>query len=247
MGSVGAAAASGVVQELGVTVADGGATNQRARGPTNLVHKGMLFEALLEKVRDSHRLGYRGAKFTWKTRAVDCITEQKPLFDSVRKKWLQLPQESRIKYRCANYLDTPFPTESTARQAQQEARGNDTAIMESLQDQAQSQGERNVEDVERAEKHLEVARQKKDILEAQARDSAAREKARDAKTEHYRQQRLVAEADRAKKQDAQHEDLLDFMSSTFRTPVGGVFIQWDSYEKFWECLPDISQTRRRVS
>ncbi|CAB1110319.1 unnamed protein product [Ectocarpus sp. CCAP 1310/34] len=81
----------------------------------NLVYKGMLFEALLEKVRDSHRLGHRGAKFTWKTRAVDYIAEQKPLFESVRKKWLQLPQESRMKYRCANYLDTPFPTESTAR------------------------------------------------------------------------------------------------------------------------------------
>ncbi|CAB1111372.1 unnamed protein product [Ectocarpus sp. CCAP 1310/34] len=90
-----------------------------------------------------------------------------------------------------------------ARQAQQEARGNVTAIMESLQDQAQRLGERNGEEGERAEKQLEVARQTKDILEAQARDSAAREKARDARTEHYRQQRLAAEADRAKKQDAQ--------------------------------------------
>ncbi|CAB1103074.1 unnamed protein product [Ectocarpus sp. CCAP 1310/34] len=188
----------------------------------NLVYKGMLFEALLAKVRDSHRLGHRRAKFTWKTRAVDYITEQKPLFESVRKKWLQLPQESRMKYRCANYLDAPFPTESTARywfnecrtaydkhrqppkvndkgrfwtdyspvfesilklmesssndgngdaarddatdrvqqakanrmaarRAQQEARGNVTAIMESLQDQAQSLGGRNVEDGERAE------------------------------------------------------------------------------------------------
>lgn len=105
------------------------------------------------------------------------------------------------------------------RQAQQEARENVTAIMESLQDQAQSLGERNVEDVERAEKHLDVARQTKDILEAQARDSAAREKARDARTEHYRQQRLAAEADRAKKQDAQVNVVIVRLQYSFRTTL----------------------------
>ncbi|CAB1103484.1 unnamed protein product [Ectocarpus sp. CCAP 1310/34] len=99
------------------------------------------------------------------------------------------------------------------RQAHQEARGNVTAIMELLQDQVQSLEERNVEDVEWSEKHLE---------------------------------RLAAEADCAKKQDAQYEDLPDFMSSTFRTPAGGVVMQWYSYEEFWECLPNIPDAAKSL-
>lgn len=44
----------------------------------------------------------------------------------------------------------------------------------------------------------------------------------------------------------QHEDLLDFMSSTFRTPAGGVVVQWDSYEEFWECLPNIPDAAKSL-
>ncbi|CAB1097734.1 unnamed protein product [Ectocarpus sp. CCAP 1310/34] len=36
------------------------------------------------------------------------------------------------------------------------------------------------------------------------------------------------------------------MSSTFRTPAGGVVIQWDSYKEFWECLPNIPDAAKSL-
>ncbi|CAB1111940.1 unnamed protein product [Ectocarpus sp. CCAP 1310/34] len=36
------------------------------------------------------------------------------------------------------------------------------------------------------------------------------------------------------------------MSSTFRTPAGDVVIQWDSYEEFWECLPNIPDAAKSL-
>lgn len=89
------------------------------------------------------------------------------------------------------------------RKAQQAARGNVTDIMESLQDQAGSLGERNVVDVERADAQLEVSRKTHELLERQGKEVAEREIVRDRKTEEFRKQQMAAEAARDQKQDVQ--------------------------------------------
>lgn len=75
-------------------------------------------------------------------------------------------------------------------------------LMESLQDQAESLGERNAGDVERADAQLEISRETHDLLAKQGADVAQREIERDRKTEEYRQKHMAAEAERFKKQDS---------------------------------------------
>lgn len=88
----------------------------------NFKFKGMVFEAMLKRMEDTRARSFSGPAFTWKTKNLDYVNDQKPMFEAVRLEWSLLPEAERKKYGCANFATSPFPTINTAKAFFSEAR-----------------------------------------------------------------------------------------------------------------------------
>ncbi|CAB1102107.1 unnamed protein product [Ectocarpus sp. CCAP 1310/34] len=76
---------------------------------------GMCLEEILSRMRSTRAGGYTGRKFYWKTTDAEYNRTQRPLFQAVAAKWLELPLEDRRKWGCANDGDATFPTKNTSK------------------------------------------------------------------------------------------------------------------------------------